>query len=368
MRVAFLVTCLLSSGCVVKSLCPEGYEEEGSLDCKWDFCRRNPEDSHCVDAAAPDGSVEDAAADGAGSDGGSVDAHVAECSRSADCSADAPRCLGGECVRCASGSDCAGRAATPACDSVTGACVECTEASQALCTTDEAVCMLGGNQCVECNNGNDCDEVAPRCNNADNTCGQCVTNEDCGRWGKVCSTGQCVQCTPQGEQLQCPDADPAVGDQGPACDPVAKTCTGKPRGSVSGCGACVSDSECVDGAACVQTTFKGAVHGKFCLAEVANASDVCPQQTNKNRAAVSVLGHPGQFCFPDTSTTCEAILEFGAGGCGAEDNACGADGLADGLCRANKCTYVCGAADDCFGSTSTDNKCVGVGTKYCNPN
>jgi len=338
---------LAMGGCLLedRSLCPGDYMEGGSqraLDCQWDFCRRNPEHSRCVDAGAPDGSG-DAAADGAG-DG------------DAGCQLDCP---------CTRDEQCP--AELPVCEASSGLCIECSISDDGLCTSQGKVCLDGGDSCVECNDRKDCDEGAPHCN-ADNTCGQCVSNEDCGRWGKVCDAGQCVQCTPATEMTQCPDADPAPGDQGPACDPVAKTCTGQLRGSVSGCGACVSDSECVDGAACVQTTFKGAAHGAFCLAEVASASDVCPQQTNKNRAAVSVLGHAGQFCFPDTLTTCEAILDFGTGGCGTDDSACGADGLADGLCRSNKCTYVCGAADDCFGSTSMDNRCVGAGTKYCNPN
>jgi hypothetical protein len=259
---------------------------------------------------------------------------------------------------CSARADC--RHNAPEC--VEGACVECTEANQAACSGSEAVCKTGGNECVQCNDGSDCAEDAPHCSD-DNTCGQCESDEDCGRWNKICDGGQCVQCTPQTEKEQCPDLDSAPGDQGAACDPVAKTCTGHPRGSVSGCGACVSDSECEEGSRCLKTVFGAAPYGSYCL-EIApsetDSSDLCPNGAPSKQAATSALGVDGEYCFP-AETTCEAISDFKRE-C-SQDSDCGAIGTDDGFCRANRCTYKCSGDPDCPGLICTGP----VGKKYCKP-
>jgi|GEM_PF-5089434 len=387
---ASLSLVLVMGGCLLeaKSLCSGDYVEEGDTslarDCRWDFCRRNPGDSRCVDAAQPD--AEDATADddagqhsdgdvdgSSGEEGGSGDAsdgaveveadtYVPECLRNLDCPPAEPLCAVGECGRCKSNSDCSGRAAAPACDPVTGGCVVCTDSSQALCSADNAICKTGGNKCVECNVGNDCDEAAPRCDVVSNTCGKCVTNEDCGRWGKVCEAGQCVQCTVATERTQCPDLDPAPGDQGPACDPVAKTCTGEPRGSVGTCGLtgdqrvvrCVSDSECAAGRSCLATTFKGQPFGKYCLRK----SNSCSAPWPIPMATMSIGGIEGPFCAPrELLATCEAVLKFGAA-C-LVDSDCGTGGH----CEQKRCTYACSGSSDCAGSTCKDFD----SGMFCNP-
>ncbi len=376
MRLAFLVACLLSS-CVVKSLCPEGYEEGDSaraLDCQWDFCRRNPEDSRCLDEASNGSSADAASMPDGGDDGGQsggVDSGSPDGGGERECSsacamASASWCdtSKGECTACRTDQHCADLVATPACVAGVG-CFECSAENDSLCSGTKPFCKAGGNACVECNENADCsNEGAPHCN-ADNTCGQCVANEDCGRWGKVCSTGQCVQCTPETEVAQCPDRDPKPGDQGPACDPVALTCTGAPRGSVSGCGACASDSECEDGSRCVSMTFSSQPHGQYCV-QIAPAG-FCPDGAPSKSSATSVLGIEDEYCFPrEKLTTCEAVSDFGDA-CSADAD-CGAEGLGDGLCKgpdgAKRCTYACSGDSDCAGT-----KCTGpVGAKYCNPN
>jgi hypothetical protein len=343
---ASLSLVLAMGGCLLedKSLCHQDYTEEGDTslarDCRWDFCRRNPGDSRCADAGA-DGGRSDPDS-GKTIDGG-----------------------GGQCVRCASNSDCIGCTAAPACDPATGACVECTSANQVACAAEGEVCKAGGNECVPCNDRNDCGETAPHCS-ANNSCEQCVSHEDCGRWGKVCDGGQCVQCTPQTESKQCPDLDPAPGDQGPACDPVAKTCTGEPRGSVGTCGLtkdqrvvrCVSDSECATGRSCVATAFKGQPFGKYCLRQ----SDSCSAPWPSPIATTSVGGLEGPFCAPrELLANCEAILEFGAS-CSVDDD-CGGEGVDDGHCESGRCTYACGGHTDCNGTSCQD---FDAG-RYCNP-
>jgi hypothetical protein len=215
----------------------------------------------------------------------------------------------------------------------------------------------------ECARNQDCsEEAAPRCG-SDNRCATCSAGDDCARFGKICDDRQCVQCTSATEVERCPDDDPAPGDQGPACDPVAKTCTGRPRGTVSGCGACISDSECMEGQRCLPMAFAGVPHGTYCL-QIAPAT--CPAGTTKQRAT-SVLGVEAQYCFPVAVTTCEAIDDL-SNPC-TKDADCGAAGLDDGLCvgpdGAKRCTYECGSDAECFGLV-----CAGAdgGGKYCNQN
>lgn len=210
-----------------------------------------------------------------------------------------------------------------------------------------------------------CEATAPVCSGA-GACGGCLLDKHCSHLSRVCGeTGACVECTPDTEFGQCPDVDPSPGDQGPACDPVAKTCTGKPRGTVSGCGACLSDSECEAGSRCVSTMFEASRHGSYCL-QIA-PTDGCPRGAPSRKTAVSTLGVEGDYCFPrEVLTTCEAVLDFGD--VCTSDGDCGARGISDGLCLgpvgAKTCTYACSGERDCTGSTCTGP----VGAKYCNPN
>lgn len=350
-RSVLLVVAMVSLGACFEPLhmewCPRDYTEGDSGQasaCRWDFCRRNPGDLRCGDAGAPDA----AGGDDAGSDGGRSDADT----------------------DCASSSHCIGRAATPVCDTLTGACVECTAASQALCAASGEVCRDEGHECVGCNTNDDCTEGAPHCG-GDNECGACVNDSECAKYGKVCDAGQCVECTVATEQTQCPDLDPTPGDQGPACDPVALTCTGERRGSLGTCGRpvtsgdtrivrCVSDSECSMGHRCVPTTFKGADYGNYCLLVAQN--DSCSAPWPRQLSATSVGGLDGKYCFPRALlATCEAVVEFGSS-CVVDDD-CGREGISDGHCEGGRCTYGCSGDSDCNGTT-----CTGFASgQFCNP-
>jgi hypothetical protein len=95
---------------------------------------------------------------------------------------------------------------------------------------------------------------------------------------------------------------------------------------------------------------------------------------------VTDLGSTVNYCRLAT-TTCEGLLHHrtpqgsGATRCGnspdgTSDDACGAAGVADAVCRtsagSNRCTYRCGSVDDCReGFLCTDFPGDGTPTTYC---
>lgn len=260
---------------------------------------------------------------------------------------------GTSCVDCNVDGDCA----SGVCSDGGNTCVECNETSDC----GSGVCITGGNSCVECNADADCGELAPRCNTSTNTCETCTSDPDCSRFGKVCDevSAQCVQCTVDTEESQCGEEL-----EFRACDPQAFTCSGAVRDSLGLCRECISDSECVAGTLCVPTSFQSASHGNYCLPQI--GAGLCPNQVRIKRESTSVFGVTDNICFPnDVLATCEAVGDF-AIACD-DDVDCGADGLDDGLCRDNRCTYACDSRVDCSGSTDMVNKCVGF-PSYCDPN
>ena len=129
-----------------------------------------------------------------GSDAGGDTGPAAVCVRHSDCGPSAPRCDNGTCGGCSSSLDCAAYGDSPACDTASGSCVECTASMQTHCTSPDQVCKQGGQECVECNSNAECSEAKPHCG-ADNKCDVCINDSDCTSFGKVCDSGQCVQCT-----------------------------------------------------------------------------------------------------------------------------------------------------------------------------
>lgn len=78
------------------------------------------------------------------------------CLGNSDCSSDIPVCEAGECGKCTTNEDCAGRADAMICEEASGACVECTPSTDDRTATDDA-----------CGNG--------VCNPAINTCDDSLT-------------------------------------------------------------------------------------------------------------------------------------------------------------------------------------------------
>jgi len=285
-----------------------------------------------------DGQVDDAGTN----DGGDIpstdagDAAMPGCARSTECDADAPICTDHVCSACARDEDCArfAKVALPACSS-NGSCVECTDNEHCL------------------------DPLKPVCG-TDNQCqAPCTGDLDCKRESNAWTTpycelgtGHCVECIPGALEVeQC------TNDL--ACDPVAKTCTGKPRQSVQNCYPCDTDTECAVGLYCVATLAAAAPNERYCV--LRKDSGTCPNQFSFGRQSTSVLGVTAPFCFPDENlATCEAVLNFGAP-CTTQGE-CPGGGLCEGTVGNKLCTYKCDGRSDC--STS----CIGAEIRYCEPN
>jgi hypothetical protein len=368
MRQHILVVVALAAGCsdawgYIK--CDNGERfSESKADCVKLVCPEgqiiNPEFQHeCIDEHR-DGGLEDASADGAvDCDGGDAITWYAD--QDGDGLGDPATTL----VACEQPADYVANDddAFPLCAREVSA--ECTAGEMQCGATAGAreLCVeLDG--CLDWQPALACSESAAKC--FEGECTQCTVDADCERFGKVCDGGACVQCTPAREGELCQDPNPGDALAAPACDPTTRTCTGHPRGSVSGCGECSSDSECAQDAQsrCVPTNFAGDFHGNFCL-QVAPVG-LCPNGAPSKQQATSVLGVASEYCFPRERTTCEAILDFGDG-C-SSDEECGAPDLSDGKCvgpdGAKRCTFACVGDSDCEGVS-----CIGpVGAKYCDPN
>lgn len=283
-----------------------------------------------------------------------------ECTEPSHCTAQAPACRTSRCVGCSVSADCSGYASTPACRPSDGKCVECTAESATACKGSTPVCDAANQKCVACNANTDCkDSTKPICDN--HQCRPCTSKADCASQSKVCrvDTGACVDCVPDKdnpEQENCPN--------GNACNPMTFTCSGAQRNKRAVCTSCISDSECVMGARCLATQFKGNPRGMYCLIEQMS-DDPCMNRYRIKRSATSVLNVTANYCFPDEAlTTCEAISEYGTL-CPNNPSECGANDLTnDALCKDGSCTYPCGSDRDCpsgaAGSCFTDST-----SSYC---
>ena len=178
------------------------------------------------------------------------------CSVDKDCPAQSPLCLANKCAKCASDTDCVGRAG-PACQTTSGLCVACT--GDKYCTGTAAKCNATSNECIGCLTRSDCSGACQACTsgvctpvkNQDNpggcagTCdssgackakqGQtCQATADCAG-GLSCADGYCCNSVCN----QSCEACNLTGYQG-TCTPLAASAT-----PLSGHPACTSsDSRC----------------------------------------------------------------------------------------------------------------------------
>jgi Cys-rich repeat protein len=153
-------------------------------------------------------------------------------------------CIAGDCVECATSSDCAaGQSCWPAdheckpacssdadctgdnathCDPVSKACVECVDSS----TCGNQTCDPTFGTCVECTSDVDCPAGEAHCD-ASGECRECLTNAHCDV-GQICSEHHCTvaSCTSDGD----------CAGENPHCDPDSGKCF-----------ECVVDAHCADG-------------------------------------------------------------------------------------------------------------------------
>jgi hypothetical protein len=261
----------------------------------------------------------------------------------------------------------------PICDEANNTCVECLEPDD--CPTGLKTKCNDNNICVEClNAATDCvNASASRCDNG--ACAKCMSNADCEHiaGAGVCDDGSCVACTVAD--------DSACGTK--SCNLATKSCTQTTKGTVATCKPCLADNECVGGnqadpdARCVPMEFQGTPRpGGFCLRR---AAKTCTRPYTIGITGQSLSGASAEnYCGIDQqNVTCEAVVDLvDSRTCAASaDTACGCkrdkdgkctDAGKGGLCRdlavvQDRCTYQCGTTDHC----PVGSMCLGTTTTYC---
>lgn len=380
-RSFFLATALLAA-CLVEpnhelDLCKEDTcDRRCGEQMKRRVCTSHPDTRGCdgVCSVVDDANVFDADAevDGAtASSDASVDALAPEasamCTRNSDCSSRLPVCEANTCRGCKADLDCAGRGV---CDTGSGTCVECTSGNATACTARGDVCRSDGNSCAECNTGTDCREATPHC--GDHRCTACVNDDDCARFGKVCdgTSGQCVQCT--GNNVSRCGGEMVNGSfVRYVCNGQTSTCTtGILPKSADLCESCVSDAQCgkLVPSLCKPTTYGGKPMGFFCLptVEIGATCAATHHPWNVASSVASIDGIAEPTCQLE-KTTCPALLSRVTGTRCSSDEACGANGVADGICAKVPaqpvyiCTIPCSTNNDCFSVGTCD-----TANGYCN--
>lgn len=263
----------------------------------------------------------------------------------------------------------------PICDELNDTCVQCLK-EQDCTTAAKKKCDTASKSCVECLGSTDCPSAtAAKCDAG--SCGKCTSNDDCAHIaGKtICdkNAGECVQCTVADET--------ACG--GKSCNPATRACTSTSVGTVDICRPCLADSECVGGnkadpaTRCVGMTFADVPRpGGFCLRRVAKT---CDRPYKVPLTAASLSGSAAEdYCGIDQATTrCEAVLDVIASrSCpGGLDTECGCKRDGDGnctetgqggLCRlvgtdVNTCTIPCGILNQCPEPLT----CTGISPNHC---
>ncbi len=258
---------------------------------------------------------------------------------------------GGCSVICGSTDVCVDGSCVPECVSDSA----CAHLANGICDSSTRSCKSGCASDSEC-----ADVLAPSCG-VDHRCHPCAGDSACARFTAtpVCDEpiGRCAACTPDTEGTRC---------AGNACL-ASGNCGQWARGSRDTCQACLGDAECGAGRKCIAQSFQGASVGSYCMLE--QPASGCGDQDASlfpysfPTETSSVDGAAATYCLLRPGITCEAKADLGIP-CSIDD-ACGADGIADGVCRAitpRYCTYACLTAADCDPGVS----CVGT-PKVCQP-
>lgn len=243
---------------------------------------------------------------------------------------------------------------TSQCDLETHTCVECL--SNENCTAEGLTQCSDDHTCVECLGIEQCPlTTAAVCDTETNICTGCANDDDCERFDEtpICdvSRGVCVECTGDTEDARC-------GTK--SCRRSDGVCTDTEQGSVSVCGACEADSECMDGSRCITDTFvteeMTMLVGTFCFADQADLGS-CGNLTRPYSRAietVSVDGISATYCVHAPYTSCAALADSFATDCETAED-CGVDELDDGYCAGGLCTTPCVGNADCASLISCNN-------------
>ena len=260
-------------------------------------------------AEAASDSAADARAPDAPPIGPTVDA-PGTCSTDKDCSAQNPLCLGNQCVKCTSDSDCAARSGTPACATASGLCVVCT--ANRYCKGAAGTCDTTTNQCVGC-----------------------VTRSDCSGACQTCSNGVCTTVRNQPDPDLCPGTCDSTGackaKQGQTCQTAADCAGGLP---------------CADGYCC-----NSACSGSCQACNLATSLGIC------TTLAANEQPHKGHPTCVATDSGCAGGCQ-GSAACTYPSSACGT-----ASCTANGSYQAAGTCSNGACAMPTPQACASG--KYC---
>lgn len=249
----------------------------------------------------------------------------------------------------------------PICDELNDTCVQCLK-EQDCTTAAKKKCDATTKACVECLAPADCpNATAAKCDAG--TCAKCTSNDDCAHIaGKTtCDTGvgECVQCTGK-DYAACGESmgTPLI------CDTVTRTCTTTKEHSAGLCSVCVSDAHCQTGQLCVKEQYGSPTKqdvGYFCFSRQAAVPGAdCTLLDNQPYVATlkkqtTIDGDTADICGLAVST-CIARKQFRSKDCktssAADDQKCGFAPGKDSKCSpfgASQflCTMTCLSDFDC---------------------
>ncbi len=183
---------------------------------------------------------------------------------------------------------------TPVCDEATDTCVECLENPD--CT--EGVCNTETHECVQCLSRADCSGNAPACDTNTNLCVACLENSDCSDAMPFCNPEEqsCAECL---EDTDCTESDASWCDAG-SCAPCQ---TNDDCAHLTGTTVCDAEvGQCVE---CTGTDYEscGTLDGtplvcdsleRTCTSNKHQAAGLC------NACVSDAHCKPGQLCVNET--------------------------------------------------------------------
>jgi hypothetical protein len=255
---------------------------------------------------------------------------------------------------------------------------------------DEGDDGVADDKCVGCLEHTDCKDLTkPMC--LESECVPCLDDFSCKDTLGLEDTPTCLDGTEDEDTGEVRPETGACAECGRSSDCGGAICDGETLTCIDGtlykgrdvCEECTDDRECKDGQVCVATEFTDPTPGpvgSFCLwrkdaTQVAAPNGTCGLNSRPYAKLLTVTTMSGaqnvEVCAP-RSTTCSAIAQFSepVAGCDAEgdDEACGAEGFNDGLCRLRNgtdplCTYPCGGSDD--SDCPKGFSCKAGGDRHC---